>query len=205
MDTSPSDDPRSTSDAGKGSDPCSSDRAPSPSLEGHPDQTLEPVLGIVRANGGDVTVVNGEQLHNVSSILVPIAGGPHSGLAIDAAQALAEAHDAWIELLHVVEPNTGDERAEESDDILSAGRNRLGEFDRVDTWLLEADDVGDAIVEQTDYYDVTILGAPQCSRLREFLFGSTTSTVEQDAGNTVLTVEQAEDRSRLADWFTADD
>ncbi|ELZ00706.1 UspA domain-containing protein [Natrialba chahannaoensis JCM 10990] len=38
---------------------------------------------------------------DIDSILVPIAGGPHEGLALEAASALASQHDAVVHLLHV--------------------------------------------------------------------------------------------------------
>ncbi|MFC7044658.1 universal stress protein [Halobacteriaceae archaeon GCM10025711] len=125
----------------------------------------------------EVIVVNGDgSLDDVSSILLPVAGGPHSGLAVDVAHALATAHDAWIDLLHVVtDADDPDERAE-AERYFDAARERLGAFTDVDDWLLAADDVADAIVEQSAYYDVVVLGAPQRTRLEELVFGSTRST-----------------------------
>ncbi|MFT4889384.1 MAG: hypothetical protein ACI9YT_000293 [Halobacteriales archaeon] len=57
-----------------------------------------------------------------------------------------------------------------------------------DTWLLEAEDVAEAIVEQSADYDATVLGALRKGRLRRFLFGSTTGAVQDRAESAVLTV-----------------
>jgi nucleotide-binding universal stress UspA family protein len=159
-----------------------------------------------RVGGGvdcDVISVGGKHLSpDVSSILVPVAGGPHSGLAVDVARKLAEKHGAWVELLHIV-PDSGDERAHaDANRYITAASERLGEFATVDEWILEADDAADAIVEQSQYYDVTVLGAPQKNRLREFVFGSTTADVRSSAYSTVVSVERPDRRdSLLENWL----
>ncbi|ERG99100.1 MAG: universal stress protein family [Haloquadratum sp. J07HQX50] len=98
------------------------------------------------------------ELNHVSSILVAVAGGPHSGAAVETARALAVDHDAWIDLLHVVEPDASDERQAQARQYLEESQQRLQGFDRHDTWLLEADDVVDATAEQSAYDDVNWVG-----------------------------------------------
>lgn len=128
------------------------------------------------------------ELDHVSSILVAVAGGPHSGATVETARALAVDHDAWIDLLHIVKPDASDERQAQARQYLEESQQRLQGFDRHDTWLLEADDVVDAIAEQSAYYDVTALGGPRSGRLRRSICGSTTSDVETSAESAVLTV-----------------
>lgn len=123
----------------------------------------------------------------VHSVLVPVAGGPRSPIATGIAESIARAHDAWIELLHVTTTD-GPARQEGGDQQLSAARNRLAETDNVDTRLLEAENVAEAIIEQSQYYDVTVIGAPRTPRLRRFLFGSTARTVQQNAPSSLITV-----------------
>ena len=128
------------------------------------------------------------ELDHVSSILVAVAGGPHSGAAVETARALAVDHDAWIDLLHVVKPDASEERRVRARQYLEESQQRLQGFDQHDTWLLEADDVVDAIAEQSAYYGVTVVGGSRSGRLRRSIFGSTTSDVEASAENAVLTV-----------------
>lgn len=151
----------------------------------------------------DIVTVGGKHASStLYSILVPISGGPHSGLAVDVARNVAEVRGAWIELLHVVEEGTGDRERDDAEEYVAAARERLGDFDDVDTWVLEADDPADAIVEQSQYYDATVMGAPQKNRLREFVFGSTTGDVRSEAYNTVVTVERPHERdSLLGGWL----
>lgn len=121
----------------------------------------------------------------VPSILVPVGGGPTAGAAIDVATALATAHDAHIELLHVVPPGESTSRAR---GILEEAASRLQGFEDYDTWLLEADRIEDAIVEQSQYYPVTVIGRPQKPRLRRLVYGSKSRTVRENGSNSVLTV-----------------
>ncbi|MWV64174.1 universal stress protein [Halorubrum sp. JWXQ-INN 858] len=51
----------------------------------------------------------------VSSILVAVGGGPHTGATVDLARRIADRTDAWIELFHVV-PATGDSTTSPSTD-----------------------------------------------------------------------------------------
>ncbi|MCO8244167.1 universal stress protein [Haladaptatus sp. AB643] len=151
----------------------------------------------------DVVSVGGTHTsRDVSSILVPVAGGPHSGRAVDTARCLAEKHGAWVELLHVV-PESGDERLlADAERYVTAANERLDEFEGVDEWILEADDAAEAIIDQSQYYDVTVIGAPQKHRLREFVFGSTTEDVRSSAHSTVISVERRNGReSLLSNWL----
>ena len=135
----------------------------------------------------DVVAVNGKPGYDdIASILLPVAGGPHSGLATDIAKGVAEDHDAWIDLLYVVERDPPEYKREAAEQYLAAARERLGAFENCDTWILEADDVAEVIIEQSAYYPLIVLGAPTKGRLRQFVFGSTTHNIRGDAQSMVL-------------------
>ena len=132
-----------------------------------------------------LTVDDRGDVETVASILVPIAGGRHSQLAVEAARAIAAANDAAIDLFHVVETG-GTASRERGEQILATAATALGEFDNVDTWLYEADSAADAIIEQSTYYDLTVMGAPTVGPLERFVFGSTSTDVQQDADSPVV-------------------
>lgn len=165
------------------------------------DATLE---GIDRAARPD----------RVSSILVAVGPGPHSGATVDVAREIAGATDAWLELFHVVptdgaladgpasadgsdagsdgdapDPGDGDDYAATGERLLDAARDRLGGFDRADRWLVEDRSAAAAIVEQSPYYDLVVVGAPTTGTVGRFVFGSTTDTVIDDAEVPVVVVE----------------
>ncbi|OYR45430.1 MULTISPECIES: universal stress protein [unclassified Halorubrum] len=148
----------------------------------------------------------------VSSILVAVGAGPHTGATVDVAREIADATGSWLELFHVVPSDealvdgdatpVGDredadaaEYAAAGDRLLSSARDRLGDFDRVDRWLVEDRTAAGAIVEQSPYYDLVVVGAPTTGAVGRFVFGSTTDTVIDDAEVPVVVVEAQGDTS----------
>lgn len=166
---------------------------------------LRPPLVEAVGTSADCDVVAGSAAStyaDVASILVPIAGGPHSECAIRVAHMLATYHDAWLELLHIIPADASADRVADGERYLATEMDRIGTHEDVDTWLCESDDVAATIIEQSAYYDVTVLGAPQKGRLRQFVSGVTTADVERDAENTVLTVcKNEDDGSCLQRWL----
>lgn len=135
----------------------------------------------------DAVVVNGQPgYHDVASILLPVGGGPHSGLAADVARRVAADCDAWIDVLHVVEEAAPEARREAAQACVEAAAQRIDRSETTTTWVLEAEDVAGAIIEQSRYYGLTVMGAPTKGRLRQFVFGSTTNDVRADARSLVL-------------------
>lgn len=135
----------------------------------------------------DVIVVNGQPgFETVPSILLPIAGGPHSGLAADVAQAIAVEYDAWIDILHVVGTNPSRDRETTAHRFVDAAFQRIARPETTTTWILEADDAAEAIVEQSQYYDLTVLGAPTVGKLRQLVHSSTNQRIRDSAQSVVL-------------------
>lgn len=161
-----------------------------------------PLVETVGATADCDVVVGAEapEYDGTSSILIPLAGGPHSPCAIQIAQALATYYDAWIELLHVLPEEASDDRIAEGEQYLSEGIDQVEDQVNADRWLLESGDVATEIIEQSMYYDITVIGAPQKGRLRQFISGSTTTDVEREATNTVLTVRKNGDDSCVRRW-----
>ena len=157
------------------------------------DQTL-PIGGstvetLAHAVDCDVVALNDATVPERSaSILVALAGGPHSHLAVDTAQAIQRACGSWIELFHVLtDDEFGMERTQASV-YLSSHLERLDSAENASTWVFDAADPTDAIIEQTDYYDVTVVGAPTGGRLHRFVFGSTTDEIRARAETPIVTV-----------------
>ncbi|RLM70831.1 universal stress protein [Halorubrum sp. Atlit-8R] len=174
-----------------------------------------PAAADVSLNGAD----RADRPDRVSSVLVAVGPGPHAGATVDVAREIAAATDAWLELFHVVPSDAAladagpDEDASgtvadagDADDtdyaaagerLLDAAEDRLGGFDRADRWLVEDRTAAGAIVEQSAYYDLVVVGAPTTGTVGRFVFGSTTDTVIGDAEVPVVVVEA--DGSRALD------
>lgn len=144
----------------------------------------------------DIVVVNGQAgYEKAASILLPIAGGPHSGLAADFAYCIAADCDAWIDILHVIDEDASDRRREAANDLVENAYHRLARPETTTTWVLEAADPTEAIIEQSRYYGLTIIGAPTKGRLRGFIYGSTNRSVRANAGSVVLSARNNSSRS----------
>lgn len=173
------------------------------------DSIIEPAVGEAAASTATAAHARLKGLDRatrpdrVSSILVAVGAGPHAGATVDVAREIADATGAWLELFHVVPSDEAlvdgdatavddadtDEYVAAGDRLLSAARDRLGDFDRVDRWLVEDRTAAGAIVEQSPYYDLVVVGAPTTGTVGRFVFGSTTDTVIDDAEVPVVVVE----------------
>lgn len=141
-----------------------------------------------------------EHLGAVESILVPVAGGPHSELAIETGLALARQNGATLELLHVYTAG-GDGRAR-GEEVLAAGMERIGGYELAERTLLEANDVPAAIVEYSRPFDVTVVGAPREGRLRRFVQGSVPDEVNAETNGAVLIARRGgAEESWLDKWI----
>lgn len=143
---------------------------------------------IVAESPVDTVVANGSgDLDGLASILVPVAGGPHTALTVRVARALAEHTDAWIELFTVIPEEPSAAERSQGAEHLAAARRLLDGFEAFDTWLYEADDPAAAIAEQAAYYDAVVMGAPTKSRLERLVFGSTVDSVDESVDVPVIT------------------
>ncbi|PSQ16950.1 universal stress protein [Halobacteriales archaeon QS_8_69_26] len=142
----------------------------------------------VHADCDVVTVAGNTGYERVPSVLLAVADGPHSGLATDVAGRVAAENDAWVDVLHVVPEDPPDRRREAARACVEAATERIGRPGSTSTWVLEAADPAEAIVEQSQYYGLTVVGAPTKGRLRRFIAGSTTGSVRREARSVVLSV-----------------
>ncbi|ELZ47125.1 UspA domain protein [Halorubrum coriense DSM 10284] len=189
--------------AGHAGSPAVGDPVIRPAVD---DASGVPAAADVSLNGAD----RAERPDRVSSVLVAVGPGPHSGATVDVAREIAAATGAWLELFHVVPsdaaladaPPDADasgtvapagaadtDYAAAGERLLDAAADRLGEFDRADRWLVEDRTAAGAIVEQSAYYDLVVVGAPTTGTVGRFVFGSTTDTVVGDAEVPVVVVE----------------
>ncbi|MWV40892.1 universal stress protein [Natrialba sp. INN-245] len=127
---------------------------------------------------------------SVSSVLVPVAGGPNTRLAASIAGSLARTHDARVELLTVVSDRTetvvGDAR-----DLLTRTSPELGAVSSVEETVLEGP-VVETIVERSERHDVTVVGAAEGGLFRRVLVGDVPETIGREADGTVLMVKRHE-------------
>lgn len=126
-------------------------------------------------------------------ILVPVAGGPNSRLAIEVAlshahgiQELCEGKVVVVHVLTVLRPDevTGEEREQQLREALD-----------IQGWPVPfisviSEDVMEAILETARGYDQVVLGASEEGLLEQQLFGSLPACIGEDASCTVVMVKR---------------
>ncbi|WP_254862005.1 universal stress protein [Halovivax gelatinilyticus] len=132
----------------------------------------------------------------VESILVPVAGGPHTEYAGQIAGSVARGHDATVELVTVIPPAATTEETEAARDLLTRISPELGAVDSVTETVLRNDDVVEAIVERADDHDVTVLGAARGGLVRRVLVGDVPESVGRRADSAVIMCRRYEGLSR---------
>ncbi|WP_232700706.1 universal stress protein [Halobacterium wangiae] len=143
-----------------------------------------------------------DRFDSPSSILVPVAKGPHSGLATRVAEAIARSYDCWVELFHVIAEDAPEREAADADRLLDAYEYRMADDVRVDHHVTRAPDPAEKIIEHSQYHDTTILGAPEKGKLRRFLFGYTTDEVKENPeAGPILTAHRNTNDSVLSRWI----
>ncbi|WP_254532623.1 universal stress protein [Natrinema gelatinilyticum] len=149
-----------------------------------------PTEAIVSNAPTDVVVVTGKPDYNgISSILLPVSGGPHTELAIEVSRSIATSHDAWIDVFHVIEEKPDSSERDTADSIITEVKNHFDELDRVSGWIFEADDASNAIIEQSRYYDLTVIGAPTQEKFYRVIYRSTAKAVRKTAQTRVILVQ----------------
>ncbi|WP_436347455.1 universal stress protein [Natronorubrum sp. FCH18a] len=126
----------------------------------------------------------------VSSILVPVAGGPNTELAAEVAGSLARAHEARVELVTVT-AGRDEETVAEARDLLTRTAPALGAVEAVERTVLEGA-VIETIVDRTARHDATVIGAAETGLLRRVLVGSVPETVGREADSTVVMAKRNE-------------
>lgn len=121
---------------------------------------------------------------SVSSVLVPVAGGPNTAFATAVAGSLARVHDARVELLTVV-PDREDGTVADARRMLTRASSDLGAVGSVTETVLEGA-VVETIVDRTAAHDVTVIGAAEAGALRRTLVGDVPAAVGRDADSAVI-------------------
>ncbi len=171
---------------------------------GRRKRTRENVLGstldyVVENPPCDVAVAKVAPDDEPEEILVPVAKGPHSAFATDIAAAFADAWDADVTLLHVLEPDGNG-----SEDVMTERQRELvGEGFDVSTVIVSDGDVARSILTYADEeeIDTIVVGAAREGILRRVMFGDIPERVgERFGGRTVMVKKHSPARSTIRRW-----
>jgi nucleotide-binding universal stress UspA family protein len=147
----------------------------------------------------------GREANGVDSVLLPVAGGPHVRTAATVARAIAGRNDARVHVLSVATPRSGDAAghvAEARELLQTAGeRGRTREAGAVavggvhdvpvETEVVEAGDVTEAVIAAAVDHDVVVMGATRQGPLRGRIVGSVPRRVVDRTDATVVLARDA--------------
>lgn len=140
---------------------------------------------------------------SISSICLPVAGGPHTELAARVAGGIAHINDASVEVIHVIRPDGS--HSEGGETYIQLAMDAISYDVEVIGSLVEHEDVTSAIVDHSANHDLTVMGAAEEGLLSQALFGAIPERVGRDAMSGVLLAKRqlpAHKRlSLLHRWF----
>lgn len=154
----------------------------------------QPLDGLLRQPPCDVVVVRLRAGGAWRRVLLPVRGGPHTGLACDVALALAERHDAAISVLYAANPRLPDHAA------VRESLQSLRSMPRVTRWLERAIPAEQAILAEAPDHQAIILGVTGRRGDPEAPIGSLADRVLRNVDTTVVLVRhrmaQAEEQAQ---------
>ncbi|WP_290810473.1 universal stress protein [Halovivax sp.] len=133
---------------------------------------------------------------DVSSVLVPVAGGPHTELAAETAGAIARGRGATVELATVVSPDADEAAVDDARAMLTRTSPTLGAVETVTETVLRGDDVVETIVERAADHDATVLGAGGGGLFHRVLVENVPERVAREVDGAVVMVKRPESVSR---------
>ena len=142
-----------------------------------------------------------EDWQRVKHILLPVRGGPHATLALRVANALAEATNASITLLHVTEhaPRDAEER------LFTDFGPALRTLDRLTRAVTAVGQVPEAILSEASGHQVIVMGAPSRRVDPEGWMGPILEAVSKGTNITLIVAkERPPEPRRVERWETAE-
>ncbi len=127
------------------------------------------------------------ETREIESILVPVAGGPHTELAVACAGSIARQRNASIQLVHVLQSDASASAKDAAKTLFEEYAAELPEeIPSVETEIVQSDHVAGAITDETSRHDLTVLGASEESTLKRKLVGSVAEGVGRTAASQVI-------------------
>lgn len=138
--------------------------------------------------GVSVTRFGARTREVLESVLVPIAGGPNSGAAVDVALALARDRNASVRLMTVVSSGDGAARMRAEARLY----NHADDLDTVpfDIRVRTGEDVVAGIANSARGCDLTVIGGSERSLFHRLLTGTVPEQLAERSETSLLVVER---------------
>jgi amino acid transporter len=176
-----------------------------PGFTRSPGRAFGSVIDILAANPPcDLVVVHFQRREPPKRILLPMRGVRNAGLAMRLAIAQARAyeeesgHQSEITLLKVLRRGSPPNKHEFTRVMLTEVTERF-DYPRLNVEIVEADDIIEEILRQSEAYNLVIIGATEERLWEQRLFGGVTERLAVECPKTVMMIKRSLPiRSRLA-------
>jgi amino acid transporter len=155
---------------------------------------LDPLLQEVPCDVG-IMKVQGDR--KIKKILVPTAGGPNAPLALDIGCAIVDQTRGRLTLLHVIRDESDRERAERR--LERTKRESTCRKERVEEKIIISDDVTTALLEESEKYDLIIMGASRQGLWKRIRFGTAPEKLMRLSQTQVMFVRKYE--GKVISWL----
>jgi len=125
----------------------------------------------------------------IASVLVPVAGGPHSGAAVALADTIAAEWGAALTLLTVIPETSTDAEARAASERLDEYTDTVTESP-VETAVVRSGDVVATIVQESNAHELLVIGASERSLFKRLFRGSLPSTLGRETRAPIFVVSQ---------------
>ncbi|NIC00987.1 universal stress protein [Halobacterium sp. R2-5] len=125
----------------------------------------------------------------ISSIFVPVAGGPNSDAAVTLASSIASEWAASITLLTVIPEGATDNQRQVADQRLDTYAEMVADSSVVTT-LVRSDDVVPTIAKESVAHELLVIGASERSLFKRFFGGTIPEQLGQETHAPIFVISQ---------------
>lgn len=133
----------------------------------------------------DIAIVNSHILDNLNSILIPIRGGPYAELALRIALSMRRFRQINVASLHMVPTNP----ARKQDAAFRGIERVLKNLPEVKEHNVATDNSGDALLEASRQFDLTVMGASTRSAEEVASIGPVAEQMMRESQHGVIVVK----------------
>ncbi|RZN62836.1 amino acid permease [Methanonatronarchaeum sp. AMET6-2] len=123
-----------------------------------------------------------------NKILLPTRLSSKIGLTLDIASAIASKGEGLIELLRVIDPGASKKEIEKIREFQKRSRKRIKV--ESDSKIIKNKDVVEALLSESEQFDLVVMSASQESALKGFLFGTIPNEVADKTDSSILIVQE---------------
>ncbi len=140
----------------------------------------------------DIALVRHRTRRTLRSILVPVAGGPNSRLAVRLAIGMAKSCEEGpvkIVLLHIVPVGARAAARVRAEQVIRDALNG-SDYEHIEPRVVEGTSVVDTVLEQAEGCDLIVVGATEEPLFRNLLVGAIPAQIAERASVTVVVVKR---------------